>query len=577
MPARFYYICAACLASGCVSSYKPTLSTALPAAATERQSAPPSGTITARRLLSKGMIGEACQAYLDVSRLNQKHDMATLHKIGKRQILEGLASDKPEVQLLSIFSIIVSQNEDMIAPLESALRSPFFQVQIAALRALASFQNDRAAQALFSAMRSNHLGVRLEASMHLADQKRIDASEQTEALMHKCPPEALPFFCHLFAKSGTQHALNILIQLMSHENPYVRSSAVLQAALFERRALESNLLASLSHTHPLELEAACFAAGTLRLESAVERLEQLRTHTHEGVCLSALIALDQLHPLDTSLNPLKDLVAWASQGNVFAIHALKDHPGSEPTLYALLACNDETIRMNAALSLLHLKDPYGLEFLAKLLAEPSLGVAWASSPARTMQVFCLKPLNSSTITTNPSLIHSTFAFKQHVISLCMQLPEEVFLTTVEKLIKTGNSECTSLAASALAMRGTDSCVHMLENLSQSPGAPWLRMRSALSLFTITREPKYLGEIKSWLLAHLDKDLIELIPYAPNPYYPTDTYDLRADEKSALLIEAWMTIAHSESETGLSLILDAFAGAPFRQRCALAGLLLKAIQ
>lgn len=564
--------------ASCTPAYKPTLSDAQPKQHGLLTPLSP-GQIGAHKFLLEGEVNRAVAAYLDASRVGKAHEMSTLKKIAKQQMLQGIRSSSSALQLLSIFAISMSQSGELIGCLEEALESSQPEVALAALRALASFNTDRSARAIQNAMRSNYLGLRIEASFLLAEQKRIDAAEQIEALMHKCPEPVMGLFAQLFAKGGSRHDLALLAQLMSHSSPYVRSSAVLSAAQYERRSLETNLIAALSHTHPLEVEAAAFAAGHLRLEAGLDRLKGLTESPSVAVRLSALFALDKLGDHEA----LAQICGLASKGDLFAIQFLGKRPSAEKVLENLLHYPDLDVAMNAAVSLLKIKNPKGLPLIVRLLASPGVGFAEHHLPAHTDRCYVRAPIHSQGIEKNPGLIHSTLAFKHQIVGLGLQLPNEAFLPFIDALIATENSESISLAADALALRGTDECMDKLNELRQRPGAPWLRMRCALALYKITRDIKYLSEVKAWLFANIDHEIIELMPYGANPtklareFSDSSRHELRPSETSALLIEAWMTLAHSESDAGLNLILEALHQSPVESRLVLAGLLMKALQ
>ena len=569
---------AAILLAGCTSTYKPSLSDAKPKEIGEI-SPLGLGQIGAQKFLMQGDIENAVVSYLDAARLGKAHEMATLKKIAKEQILQGIRSPNASLQLLSIFAISITGSEELVGCLEEAIDSPHPEVALAAMRSLAAFNTDRAARAIQSALRSNYLGLRIEASFLLAEQKRIDASDQIEALMHKCPEPLLGLFAHLFAKGGSRHDIALLAQLMSHSSPYVRSGAILGAAGFERRSLEKNIIAALSHTHPLETEAAAFATGHLRLEESLPRLTELTKAPSSAVRFAALCALDKLGDGEA----LSQIRSLAAEGDLFAIQFLSGHPSAEKDLEQLIKHRDLDIAMNAALSLLHLKNPKGLPLLANLLASPGVGFAEHHLPAHTDRCYVRAPIHSKGLEKNPGLIHSTVTFKQQIVALCLQLPDGEFFPFIDMLIKTKNSESISFAADALAMRGSEACIAKLDELRQRPGAPWLRMRCALALYKITRNIKYLSEVKTWLFANTDREIIELMPYGADPaqiareFSGHSRHELRPSETSALLIEAWMTLAHSESDAGLDLILEALPESPLESRLVLAGLLMKALQ
>lgn len=566
------------LFAGCTPSYTPSLSDAKPK---ETAAISPLSTnqIGAQQFLMGGEIESAISSYLDAARLGRPHEMSTLKKIAKEQIIQGIRSQDDSLQLLSIFAISMSQSEEFIGCLEEALQSDQPQVALAAMRSLAAFNTDRAARAIQNALRSNYLGLRIEASFLLAEQKRLDAADQIEALMHKCPEPLLGLFAHLFAKGGSRHDTALLAQLMSHSSPYVRSSAILSAATFERRALEKNILAALSHTHPLETESAAFATGHLRLEEGLPRLQELTNSRSPSVRFAALCAMDKLGNKEA----ITQIHSLASRGDLFATQFLGSYQSSEKDLVELLNHPDLDVAMNASLSLLQLKNSKGLPLLANLLASPGVGFAEHHTPANTDRCYVRAPIHSKGLEKNPGLIHSTIAFKQQIVALCLQLPDSEFFPFVEMLIKTENSESISFAADALAMRGSEACISKLNDLRQRPGAPWLRMRCALALYKITRDIKYLYEVKAWLFTHSAREIMQLMPYGADPaqiareFASHSRYELRPSETSALLIEAWMTLAHSESDAGLDLILEAMGQSPFESRLVLAGLLMKALQ
>lgn len=570
--------CLALFFVSCTPSYKPSLSDAKPKEITDLTPLAPS-QIGAQQFLIQGEIEKALFAYLDTTRPGIPHEMPMLKKIAKEQILRALRSPSAALQLLSIFAISISQSEELIGCLEEAMESPHPEVVLAAMRSLAAFNTDRAARSIQSALRSNYLGLRIEASYLLTEQKRIDASEQIEALMHKCPDLALGLFAQLFAKGGSRHDLALLAQLMSHSSPYVRSSAILGTAAFERRSLEPNILAALSHTHPLEAEAAAFAVGHLRLEPGLPRLKELTQSLSPAVQLAAWCALEKLG----DERALTQIYSLAAKGNLFAIQFLGNYPSAQQELEKLLNHRDLDAAMNAALSLLHQKNPKGLPLLAHLLASSGVGFAEHHLPAHTDSCFVRAPIHSKGLEKNPGLIHSTLAFKQEIVALCLQLPDSDFFPFIDMLISTENSESISLAADALALRGSEACVSKLDHLRQRPGAPWLRMRCSLALYKITRDIKYLDEVKAWLFANTDREIIELIPQGADTaklareFSGQSRYELRPSETSALLIEAWMTLAHSESDAGLNLILEAMPRSPLESRLVLAGLLMKALK
>jgi len=527
-------------------------------------------------LLHKNQIGKCISNYQVYSYENNEDDYTILGEIGMSLLEKGIDSDDIDTQTLSLLGASLSANMRSFDILKKGFLKKEPKIQMLALHFLSRIEDERVDDLLIHAMRSPYLPIRMEAAFYLSEKKHSHAVGQVEALMHRLPAQFRPFFPSLFALNGTNEAIAIMKRLIHDPNTYVRIESI-HALLKHNRddflpTIRKRLVASSSQ----EKEICCLAAGFFQDKESIPKLEKLSLSKNSEISLAAMKALYLLGK--TSYQTKIESLALTK--NLFAINALSELKGSEDTLYILTFDRDIQVRINATYALLKRKDPRVVEKIEELLFHDQRELAFApvSSLGKAHMAFrCIS--NSYQDTKNRRInLPLSFAIKEKFLEEAMYLDYKTFLKIAEKLFKKEqNPLIPQLVALLQNLKGTEA-IDLLKKYAHKPGAPLIRTYCQLALFKLKEDGPYQEKVFQFIEKNINHELIELQPILSwNERVMEHSYRLTNKETTQLLVDCFSALAERKNKKSIHCILDAIKSGNPKNRYALAGLLLRAVE
>ena len=318
----------------------------------------------------------------------KKHNTTSLRSIANTILLSGVESHDPKIQIMTLFAAKMARAEHLTFNISSLIKSPYFEVQQTTIDTLSSFENENAIQTLFQAFSSDFLFTRLQAAYILAEQKRLNALNQIEALMHKSPIEIKPYFCELFAKVGGGYGLQILQGAMTDPNAIVKAQAIIHAAINQREELKGPIMQAATHTSPIEQESASFAMGIMGIEEGIPILKNLQQSSSPFVAMAAANSLYHLGQLEAR----KTIENFAKEDDLFALGLLGSIHEVKPLLYEKLLSPDLDVRINATIGLLQQKQQIPLHYILEALFINYRGISYSLSYSSAHTLHALKTM-----------------------------------------------------------------------------------------------------------------------------------------------------------------------------------------
>ncbi len=521
-------------------------------------------------------LNEALTSYNEMYRFGGMHDYDYLQELGIRFLEESKGDYDPEAQLLSVYGASIAKNHKLLPVLERGVHSEHPQVQLASIRALAEYHDDDADRILVKGLRSNYLEVCFETVFVLAVNKHPDALGYIEALMNKVPAQFHFLFPSLYAILDTPQSSKALKKFFQSSDSAVRVEAILSAARLNRHDLLPDIRLLSSHHEITEQEACAFTLGQLQDESSSSTLEELSISPSAHVALSALNALYRLGRHDV----VPQIESYAADGNIFAIHMLRDCQGDEKILEALSYHPQEQVRLNASLALLKKKNPLCLSEIRNLLIpnDPQLLLLPAQSPGKSLAAkkWVLNSRNS--MRANPYLKEFSIQARKEVLMECLELPESLFLTLASEVVDSHQNDLIPHVITLVQSLKTSNSIALLKEWQSKVGYPYVRAWSNLALFNLDQEGPWRENIISWIKKQKYHPMIRLRPIVPwNRKTQNTHFDLTPEEKSQLLIESYLAVALRQEESGLDVILSHLNTQNSKNKYALAGILIKATE
>ncbi len=522
-----------------------------------------------------GGVSEAIELYRSYTQMTGEQDFELLNQLSLIILEQGCRSDDPEIKMLSYFGAGVCVNEHAVSILESGLLSDNPQLQIVCLNFLSQYQSDRADETIKLLFKTPNPIIQLEAAFCLAKKKHPHALSQTEAMMAKFPASVKVVFPAIFACIGTPRANTILRQLMNDPDQKVRVEAILTAREQGRDDFLPQIRRLSKQTNVLQQEACASALGYFKDEKSAPRLEQLALSTSPHVAVAAAHALYQL-----GRKEYRKILFEASEANFpFAVHLLKDIKESKNLLYNLTFSPKKEIRLNAAYSLLCLRDRRCLTALKDILMNRSNDlIVKAYSPSRA-QIF-LKYIPLATLDESQAGIASELSksIRSKILQDSMTLEENDFLQLAEALLDSEQNDLVPLLVRLLENIHSKEAIQILKNYQQKIGAPLVRNYCNLALFRLNEPGPYEQNLRDWVRAGRHIEMINFRPMIPlEMRLDEPSYQLTPNESSMLYVESMEALTKSQGEKDVMMLLEAMEKGNHKNRYALAGLLMRALQ
>lgn len=508
------------------------------------------------------------------------HDFKLLQQMAIMLLDQGSRSSDPEIQLLTLFGAGISLNEDTLYILLDGLNSSSPALQLAALNLLSQQQNDSVEPAINRAMSSNYVLIRLEAAYHLAEKKSTKAVYQIEALMTKLDNELYVLFPDLYAMIGTPQAIKTLRRMLNNPNEDVRVKTVLSVAKYERDDLLPQIRRMASHHEASQQEACACALGMMKDESSYEKLQQLAQSTSPSVKLAALQAQYRLGRKQVR----KDIEDMALKSNPFAIQVLGEIEGSEDLLYQLCKEKNMQIRFNAALALLERQDSRSLPFLLEIVIRDSrdLGFIKSYSQGKALSAWRAIPSATHNFKETPVAHELSLALREWILTKALELKENDFLMLANRVFELHQNELIPKLVDLLENLQTPAAIALLKKHQQKAGAPLIRNYCNLALYTLQENGPYFDNLQKWVSQQQNEELIRFRAFLPrdlreNLVENSPAYQLSPEDTSTLLIKSFEAFIRTRDDKGINILLDTMQDGNEKNKYALAGLLLRAIQ
>lgn len=526
-------------------------------------------------LTHSGNVESALNQYIDQYQKEQKHNFELLQQLSLILLDKGLKSGSPEEQMLTIYGAGISTNEKSYYLLEEGLNSPHPQIQAISLNFLARSQNDYADALINRLITSPHPLIRLEAAYQLALKKHALATPQIEALMCKMGDEAASIFPKLFATCGDAASTKVLRKLLTHPKSEVRCETILCLAEFLRDDLLMSIRKMAMHSDVAQQETCAVALGAMKDENSIPLLKRLAASHSISVKIAAIQALNEMN--ETDWNP--DLFKLAKQGNLFAIYALKDIPSSEELLAFLARSENLQIRLNASLALLAKQNPKCIRGLLEILLKDSRDLAIVKVHSLGKGLSAFKAMPSATENPENALLQElTLGLREDFLDAAINLPEEHFLKIAAALFDHKQNELIPTVCHLLHQLGTPASIALLKKEQQKAGAPLIRNYCNLALFKLKEEGPYEKNLLQWVAKQQNSDMIRFRTFVPFDLRDDEqSFELTPEETARLLIDSFESIAITQEDQGINLLLDAMIHGNPKNRYVLAGLLLRITQ
>lgn len=528
-------------------------------------------------LMHTGETAKALEAYQAYRDKLGAHDFDLIEQIGLILLDQGFRTRDAEIQQLTLFGAGISSNEKALYIIEDALTTGQPDLQAIALNFLSKFQNDRADLAIHRAMASNYLLIRLETAFQLAQKKDPKAVGQTEALMSKVPEAIWPIFPQIFAESGTPEAKRILRKMLTHRDELVRIAVILSIAENNHDDFLPHIRRMASQHEPAQQEAAATALGILKDESSVAKLQQLAKSTHSNVRLAALNALYQLGRHES----IQDVMAMARAGDVFAIYLLGKMPGSESLLAQLVNAENMQVKINAAVALLEHGDKRCLPVIASLLVRGTRDIALGKVSTQGKSLSALRGIPSAqqNFDENPVALELSLHLREALLAKSLELPEPEFLALANAIFDVQQNDLVPSLTEVLENHPTAKVIELLKKHQQKVGAPLVRNYCNLALYRMKQPGPYAEILQQWVTQQQNIDLIKFRPLVPIDLRElSDTsFDLTPQETSRLLVEAFESFVTSQDDKGIDVLISVIQTGNPKNKYALIGLLMRAIQ
>jgi len=525
-------------------------------------------------LIHTNKLDMALDHYQDYHKRFGRHDTEFLQQLGLSVLELGAKSYDSETLLMTLFGAGIAMNERTLPILMRAVEFPNPQLQLIALNFLARCQHDEADRSVLLALKSNNLLIRLEAAHQIAKNKHPHAAQLVESLMSKVDEELLPLFPQLYALIGNADAIRILRRLLAHHSEDVRLSAILSCAKTGRDDLLPKIKALSMHASYAQQEACAAAFGNFNDETTIPFLERFAQCKIPQVRLAALISLEAL-----GANQSRDEIKrMALQGDVFAITALGDIPGTQETLWQLAQSKNNQISLNAVIGLLKQCDPRAQKFLNAILIQDSRDLAFVKNVSAGKSLSCWKALPSARQNYDDFSIDLELSqsFRESLLAEAVNLPEDNFFQIAAAVFDQQQNDLVPTVIELMEQLHTERAVNFLKSYQQRAGAPLIRNYCNLALYRLQEEGPYAENLRKWVALQADAPLIQLRPLVPWEVDSTvASYQITPHETSRLLVDSYEAFAQRQDDEGINALLNAVRFGNSKNKYALAGLLMRA--
>lgn len=525
-----------------------------------------------RFLAHQGRITEALELYKRCA----TEDYDLLRDLCFGIIEQGANSSDPKQNVMAIFGAGAAASPRFTFILEQGLRSEVPEVQLAALSFAGRLYDPSVDHLIDIALSSPFLVTRLEATYLLAKRQEERVLGHLDAIWVKVPPLLHPLLTQVYATIDTPLSSTKLRRFLSHPNKDVRIATILQAAKGQRDELLPQIRMHLASPEPDCQEACVLACSRLRDSSSIEKIRSLSHASSASLRLTSLRALYGLGE-KAAEREIRNLAAMGDLDAIFLLGSLPECK-SQDLLDTLTSHPDRDVRLNAVCSLLQLRDSKALKGLDEFLFEGTedLGFMQVPSAGRGVKHWQALPSAEQQLKLRPTLKASTRNLRSKLLTASLELPEKEFLTIAKRVFMREEKELIPLLISCLANHKSADTLQLLQEQEQQTGSPFTRLACALTLYRMGEKGPHLDTIRRWIAKERKELFLEFEEPPPIRQW-RNGFTLLPKERSMLLLEAFETLASSQSKEAVEILVDAIAYGHPLSRAALAGLLTLAIE
>ncbi len=521
--------------------------------------------------IHRAHVSDALRQYLEWSQQENSHDFSLLRQMGLAILEEGAKAEDPEVVVLSMMGAGVSSSIALLPILEQGLHHEELQVQLLALHFLARCNEDCTDDLLLDALNSPLLLTRLEALYQLSCKRHPQTLEQLQSLWVKLPEPLRPLFAQILVNLDSYSANQMMRQMLSHQNVETRCQAILAVTEKSRDDFLPQIRALGSQTQVLQQECVAYALGRFKDHASIDLLHRLHQARQPNVRLAAAYALHELGDPQGEAT----LLQAAQQGDLLALTWLSKIPKKEHQNLFLtyLSHPDVDIRLLATLSLLEYRDVRCLANVKELLTseEQAIGYIQAYSPGHTLPIW--KTVFSAPYKQQayPAIQAQSAALRAQVLTATLELGETAFLEVAQWIFSHSFSSLFGPLIECLSNHRSEAAIDLIKAQYASSSSEVIRMHCLLALCRLEESASYQEALIQWVKERHQTILIRFAQNATE--IPTRTV-LSPEKESALLIEAFETLASLQNPQGITALLHAIAYGNLKNRYALAGLLIR---
>ena len=545
----------------------------LQCSALEPDPAPSNGSSIAY-LAKKGELESATQFLIDNFE-SQSQDLSTFRQLARAYLTRVLNSHKTQDQIFAFMGLaLAGENATLLELLSPHLNGRDPQLSLAAVSLIAKVNNDSARKQLRLTQSSPFLPIRLEGAYHLALQQDPQAYNLIEALYIKSPEALHPLFPELYATLGTAPALAQLRRLLHSFDSQVRLQAIRSISQHKLLSLSPSLLSLSQQIDIPQREASASAIGDLELYAASDILESI-LHQHDStVQIAAAYSLFRLGQF-TFQSPI---VKAAEHNNLFAFPLVAQLDQHRDILYMKLQSSSQLVRANAAIALLSSADKQSLGHILPLLCpETQHQVLLPSySPGLSLSAWQWVPVTGSKYKKR-QLLELGLRAREQLLLQCNNFSSCDFLTLARHLIDQRQNDLIPLLMQLLVSRENQSIIRLLEESSESLGAPLIRLYSRLALYQICPTAEHKQALTTFTRENCTNKL-NIRPLTPDMSPLQDHhFSLSPRENSALWIDSVQALAQTRQLDTLQFFLQLLPLAAPRQQATLSGLIIQMSQ
>lgn len=518
----------------------------------------------------RGQVEQALELYLEQVKDGEEHDFSLLQKVGETILTTGSSSSDAEIQQLCLFGAGIAQSPYFIPVLEKGIRSHDMKSQLIALNFLSRYLDDTADFLLIESLSSPFLLTRLEACFQLALKRNPIVVDHLMALYYKVPPQVRVLFPQIMINIDNGMANQMMQHYLADQDFAVRAEAIINIAKHKRDDFLPQVRSIAEHAHFIQQEAAALCIGEMRDRSSLPILQRLATSKQGEVRLAALVALCRLG----DEKAIEELLSEAEKHNLFAIAALGsvEENHSKKLLLSLAESEDRDVAINASLVLLQQKNRACLPKLRPLLANRDLGFIRSATAAGSLAAWKVTGSASQKEKKLMGITARSDQLRHEILAGCVELPEEDFLSLAQFIFDAQENSLIPLLVELLANHRTEASLHLLRQMQQKAGAPYIRNYCNLALYKLGEKGPYEEKLIEWIAQSEDTMLIQL--KEEKAVERQTQFTLSPEETSRFFIEALESMLMRQSQKGIEALIHTIAYGNPKNRYALAGLLIR---